>query len=211
VHHEACGIRDHSSDYEAANAVVLGVSPDEPARLRKFADKHGLPFTLLGDPEHGVLEAYGVWKEKKMYGKTSLGVERTTFVIDPEGVVRRVLPRVKPKEHDELVLGALEGLLGKGRCQARVSPPAAALVDGGGNAKATVGAARSSALRPQTRVRGLRVAVALAFAGGIALSPRLWLSDARDYPLAPVAEFLPHLGFPLDVVLLAALGASLSS
>ena len=107
---QACSIRDHSSDYEAANAVVLGVSPDEPARLRKFADKHGLPFTLLGDAEHGVLEAYGVWKEKKMYGKTSLGVERTTFVIDPEGVVRGVLPRVKPKEHDELVLGALGGL-----------------------------------------------------------------------------------------------------
>jgi len=107
---QACGIRDRTSEYEAANAVVLGVSPDVPASLRKFADKHGLPFTLLGDPEHVVLEAYGVWKEKKMYGKTSFGVERTTFVIDSEGVVKRVLSRVKPKEHDELVLGALEGL-----------------------------------------------------------------------------------------------------
>jgi len=104
---QACGIRDRAGDYEAANAVVIGVSPDEPGRLRRFADKHGLPFTLLGDPEHGVLEAYGVWKEKTMYGRTSFGVERSTFVIDPSGVVRRVLPRVKPKEHDELVLGAL--------------------------------------------------------------------------------------------------------
>ena len=107
---QACGIRHHTSDYKAANAVVLGVSPDTPASLRMFADKHDLPFTLLGDPEHVVLEAYGVRKEKRMYGKTSFGVERTTFVIDPEGVVRRVLSQVKPKEHDELVLGALEGL-----------------------------------------------------------------------------------------------------
>ena len=87
--------------------MVIGVSPDEPGRLRRFADKHGLPFTLLGDPDHRVLEAYGVWKEKKMYGRTAFGVERSTFVIDPRGVVRRVLPRVKPKEHYELVLGAL--------------------------------------------------------------------------------------------------------
>jgi thioredoxin-dependent peroxiredoxin len=107
---QACGVRDHTADYEAANAVVLGVSPDEPKRLRRFADKHGLAFTLLGDPDHGVLEEYGVWKERKMYGKTSWGVERTTFVIDADGVVRRVLPRVKPKEHDERVLGILREL-----------------------------------------------------------------------------------------------------
>ena len=104
---QACGIRDHAADYESANAVVLGVSPDEPAQLRRFADKHGLPFTLLGDPERRVLEAYGVWREKNMYGTTKMGVERSTFVIDPEGIVRRVMRRVKPKEHDERVLGAL--------------------------------------------------------------------------------------------------------
>src|SRR5215208_839181 len=104
---QAGGLRDHAADYEAARAVVLGVSPDAPERLRRFADKHGLPFTLLGDPHHRVLEAYGVWKEKKRYGRTAFGVERSTFVIDPSGVVRRVLPRVKPKEHYELVLGAL--------------------------------------------------------------------------------------------------------
>ena len=104
---QACGVRDRRGDYEAAGAVVLGVSPDPPAKLRKFADKHGLPFTLLGDEEHAVAEAYGVWVEKKMYGKTYFGNERTTFVIDPEGAVRRVLRKVKPAEHDDLVLGAL--------------------------------------------------------------------------------------------------------
>ena len=104
---QACGIRDRSADYEAAGAVVLGVSPDEPAKLRKFADKHGLPFTLLADPDHAVAEAYGVWVEKSMYGKRYWGNERTTFVIGPDGVVQRVLRKVKPAEHDELVLGAL--------------------------------------------------------------------------------------------------------
>ena len=104
---QACGIRDRGADYDAAGAVVLGVSPDEPKALRKFADKHGLPFTLLADADHEVAEAYGVWAEKKMYGKTFWGNERTTFVIGPDGTVHRVLRKVKPAEHDDLVLGAL--------------------------------------------------------------------------------------------------------
>ena len=104
---QACGIRDRSADYDAADAVVLGVSPDKPAKLRKFADKHDLAFTLLGDEDHSVAEAYGVWVEKSMYGKRYWGNERTTFVIDPEGRVTRVLRKVKPKEHDDLVLAAL--------------------------------------------------------------------------------------------------------
>jgi peroxiredoxin Q/BCP len=104
---QACGIRDRSADYDAAGAVVLGVSPDEPAKLRKFADKHGLPFTLLADPDHAVAESYGVWVEKSIYGKRYWGNERTTFVIGPDGVVQRVLRKVKPAEHDELVLRAL--------------------------------------------------------------------------------------------------------
>jgi peroxiredoxin Q/BCP len=104
---QACGIRDRSADYDAAGAVVLGVSPDEPAALRVFADKHGLPFTLLADPDHAVAEAYGVWVEKSMYGKRYWGNERTTFVIGPDGLVQRVLRKVKPAEHDELVLSAL--------------------------------------------------------------------------------------------------------
>jgi thioredoxin-dependent peroxiredoxin len=106
---QACGVRDRRADYEAANAVVLGVSPDKPGALRKFADKCGLPFTLLGDPEHEVAETYGVWVEKKNYGRTYFGNERSTFLIDPDGKVAKVFRKVKPAEHDELVLGALNG------------------------------------------------------------------------------------------------------
>ncbi len=107
---QACGVRDRGRDYEAANAIVLGVSPDEPDKLRKFADKYGLPFTLLGDTDHSVAESYGTWVEKKNYGKTYMGVQRSTFVIDPDGVVRHVIKRVKAETHDEKVLGALEKL-----------------------------------------------------------------------------------------------------
>src|SRR3712207_48217 len=104
---QACGIRDHRADYEQARAVVLGVSPGPPARLRKFADKYGLPFTLLADPERTAIEAYGVWREKRLCGKATMGVERTTFVIGPDGTIERIMRRVKPKQHDELVLSAL--------------------------------------------------------------------------------------------------------
>jgi len=107
---QACGIRDRGADYSDANAVVLGVSPDEPDKLRKFADKYGLPFTLLGDADHSVAESYGTWVEKKNYGKTYMGIQRSTFLIDPDGVVRQVFPRVKPDTHDEKVLGALREL-----------------------------------------------------------------------------------------------------
>jgi peroxiredoxin Q/BCP len=107
---QACGIRDRGSDYADVGAVVLGVSPDEPDKLRKFADKYGLPFTLLGDADHAVAESYGTWVEKKNYGKTYRGVQRATFLIDPDGVVRHVFPRVKPDTHDEKVLGALREL-----------------------------------------------------------------------------------------------------
>jgi peroxiredoxin Q/BCP len=104
---QACGIRDRRGDYEAAGATVLGVSPDEPGALRRFADKHGLPFTLLADAEHEVAELYGTWVEKSMYGKRRMGVQRSTFVIDPEGKVAHVVPKVSPKTHDDVVLAAL--------------------------------------------------------------------------------------------------------
>ena len=104
---QACGVRDHASDYDAAGAVVLGVSRGSVPRLRAFADKHGLAFPLLSDEDHAVAEAYGVWVEKSMYGRKFFGNERTTFVIDGEGVVRDVLRKVRPAQHDELVLGAL--------------------------------------------------------------------------------------------------------
>jgi peroxiredoxin Q/BCP len=104
---QACGIRDHAEDYDAAGAVVLGVSPDPVAAIKAFHHAQGLNFTLLADEAHTVAEAYGVWVEKSMYGRTYLGNERTTFVVDEEGTVTDVLRKVKPKEHDGLVLGAL--------------------------------------------------------------------------------------------------------
>jgi peroxiredoxin Q/BCP len=104
---QACGIRDRSSEYDAAGAVVLGVSPDEPKALKKFADKYGLTFTLLSDEGHRVADAYGVWAEKSMYGRTYWGNERTTFVIDSDGRIARVFPKVSPKTHDDVVLEAL--------------------------------------------------------------------------------------------------------
>jgi peroxiredoxin Q/BCP len=107
---QACGIRDRKSDYDSAGAVVLGVSPDDPADLRKFADKHGLPFTLLADSEHEVADRYGVWVEKNNYGRTYWGNQRSTFVIDPDGKIAKVFPKVSPKTHDELVLDALAAL-----------------------------------------------------------------------------------------------------
>jgi len=102
-------VRDHGADYSKANAVVLGVSPDPVAKIAKFDLKHGLGFPLLADEQHAVAEQYGVWVEKSMYGRTYMGNERTTFVIGPDGTVRDVLRKVKPAEHDELVLAALSG------------------------------------------------------------------------------------------------------
>jgi peroxiredoxin Q/BCP len=104
---QACGVRDHRADYERAGAVVLGVSPDPVKRIAAFDVKYGLAFPLLADEDHAVCEAYGVWVQKSMYGRTYMGVERSTFVIGPDGVINTVLRRVKPKEHDELVLAAL--------------------------------------------------------------------------------------------------------
>ena len=107
---QACGIRDRSAEYEQAGAVVLGASPDPVKAVKKFHDKQSLNFTLLADEGHEVAEQYGVWREKSMYGKTYMGVSRTTFVLDAEGVVREVLPEVKPGDHDHHVLAALERL-----------------------------------------------------------------------------------------------------
>ncbi len=104
---QACGVRDHAADYDAAGVTVLGVSPDPVAKIATFAAKHNLSFPLLSDEDHSVAEAYGVWVEKSMYGRTYMGNERTTFVIDPEGTIREILRQVKPAEHDERVLAAL--------------------------------------------------------------------------------------------------------
>ena len=104
---QACSVRDHRTDYETAGAVVLGVSPDPVKPIARFDDKYGLGFPLLSDEDHAVAEAYGVWVEKSMYGRKYMGAERSTFVIDPDGAVKHVFRKVKPAEHDDLVLGAL--------------------------------------------------------------------------------------------------------
>lgn len=105
---QACGVRDHLADYSGAGAVVLGISPDPVAKVKKFHDKQDLNFALLADEGHHVADAYGVWAEKSMYGKTYFGNERTTFVIGTDGIVAKVLRKVKPAEHDGLVLEALK-------------------------------------------------------------------------------------------------------
>jgi peroxiredoxin Q/BCP len=106
---QACGVRDRQADYDAAGAIVLGVSPDPVRAVKRFHDKQDLSFTLLADEDHAVAEAYGVWAEKSMYGRTYWGNERTTFVIDADGKVVEVLEKVKPKTHDEQVLAVLGG------------------------------------------------------------------------------------------------------
>jgi peroxiredoxin Q/BCP len=104
---QACGVRDHRAAYADAGAVVLGISPDAVAKVKKFHDKQSLNFPLLADEGHRVADAYGVWAEKSMYGRTYWGVQRTTFVLDTDGKVAAVLHKVKPGEHDALVLAAL--------------------------------------------------------------------------------------------------------
>jgi peroxiredoxin Q/BCP len=104
---QACGIRDTWNDFRATGAAVFGVSPDGEASHVKFKEKYSLPFTLLADPEHEVADQYGVWGEKKYAGKTYLGIFRSTFVIDAEGNVAKVIHNVKPDGHSDQVLAAL--------------------------------------------------------------------------------------------------------
>ena len=106
---QACAIRDRDAEFREAGAMVLGISPDPVPRLRKFADKYGLPFTLLSDEDHAVAEAYGTWVHKpaRGYMKARMGIERSTFVVSPDGKLERVLRKVKAQGHDELVLDAL--------------------------------------------------------------------------------------------------------
>jgi peroxiredoxin Q/BCP len=104
---QARSFRDAYGKFEERGAVVLGVSPDTEASHASFKAKHGLPFTLLADPEHEVAERYGVWVEKTMHGKTSMGIKRSTFVIDEDGKVVNAMLGVKPDDHADLVLSAL--------------------------------------------------------------------------------------------------------
>jgi peroxiredoxin Q/BCP len=104
---QACGIRDVWGELERKSAVVLGVSPDSPKRHAKFKEKYRLLFALLSDDTHEVAEKYDTWVEKSMYGKTYMGMERSTFVIDADGNVARIMRKVKPADHADAVLAAL--------------------------------------------------------------------------------------------------------
>ena len=106
---QACGIRDSYDEFGVRGAVVLGVSPDDESSHVKFKEKYGLPFTLLADPEHEVAELYGVWVEKNLYGKKSMGIKRSTFIIDAEGNVAKAMLGVSPEDHADVVLAALPG------------------------------------------------------------------------------------------------------
>ncbi len=104
---QACDLRDSWRAIQEAGAVVLGVSPDGPASHARFAQKFQLPFPLLADEDHAVAEAYGAWGEKSMYGRTYMGIIRSTVIIDGDGIVSHVFHRVRPKGHAAMVLAAL--------------------------------------------------------------------------------------------------------
>jgi peroxiredoxin Q/BCP len=104
---QACGIRDRAAEYDAAGAVVVGVSPDSVKDVKKFHGKQSLNFTLLADADHAICDAYGVWVEKTNYGRTYWGAQRATFIIGGDGTVAHVIPKASPKTHDDEVLAAL--------------------------------------------------------------------------------------------------------
>ena len=105
---QACDFRDHYEDFSDLNAVILGVSLDDAAKHTKFIEKHGLPFSLLVDADHEVAEAYGVWTLKKNFGKEYMGIERTTFLINEQGIVEKEWRKVRVKNHIEDVLNYLK-------------------------------------------------------------------------------------------------------
>ncbi len=105
---QACNLRDNFSALKKKGIIVLGVSPDEVKKHKKFEEKFDLPFTLIADPEHHIIDKYGVWGEKQLYGRTYMGLHRTTFLIDEKGVIRKIFLKPKSKQHTEEILKAWE-------------------------------------------------------------------------------------------------------
>lgn len=105
---QACSFAEHYPDFREKNAVVLGVSKDSVQSHKKFAEKYGLPFTILADPERTVIEAYDVWKEKNMYGKKVMGVVRTTYLIDGNGIIEKAFSKVKASDNASQMMKELE-------------------------------------------------------------------------------------------------------
>lgn len=106
---QACAFAGAYEEFKKINVVVIGISKDSVASHQKFAEKHSLPFILLSDPELTAIQAYGVWQEKKLYGKVSMGVVRSTFVIDENGMIEKVMPKVKPDTNAAEILAYLAG------------------------------------------------------------------------------------------------------
>ena len=104
---EACNFRDVFAEFKKVNAVILGVSKDKPVTHKKFAEKYRLPFPLLSDEKGKVCNQYGVWRKKKMYGKEVMGIVRSTYLIDPEGIIKKVFPKVQVEEHAQQILAEL--------------------------------------------------------------------------------------------------------
>lgn len=106
---QACAFAGAFEEFKQIGAVVVGISKDSTASHKKFAEKHGLPFILLSDPELAAIQAYGVWQEKKLYGKVSMGVTRSTFIVNEDGIIEKVMPKVKPDTNAAEVLAYLKG------------------------------------------------------------------------------------------------------
>lgn len=106
---QACAFAAAYADFKTMDVAVIGVSKDSTASHQRFAEKHGLPFLLLSDPELTAIQSYGVWQEKKLYGKVSMGVVRTTFIIDEQGMIEKVMPKVKPDTNAAEILTYLRG------------------------------------------------------------------------------------------------------
>ncbi len=103
---QACNLRDNFALLKKQGFVVLGVSPDEEKKHKKFETKYDLPFTLIADPEHKIIDQYGVWGQKQLYGRTYMGLHRTTFLIDEKGIVKKIFLKPKSKQHTQEILGA---------------------------------------------------------------------------------------------------------
>jgi thioredoxin-dependent peroxiredoxin len=103
---QACNLRDNFGLLKKEGFIVLGVSPDEEKKHKKFEAKYDLPFTLIADADHKIIDSYGVWGEKQMYGRTYMGLHRTTFLIDEKGVIRKIFLKPKSKQHTEEILQA---------------------------------------------------------------------------------------------------------
>jgi peroxiredoxin Q/BCP len=103
---QACNLRDNYALLKKQGLVVLGVSPDEEKKHKKFEAKYSLPFTLVSDPEHKIIDKYGVWGEKQLYGRTYMGLHRTTFLIDEKGIIKKIFLKPKNKQHAEEILKA---------------------------------------------------------------------------------------------------------